>query len=427
MHLPEPTSGLDAFSAAQLIKVLKKVAAAGSSVLMTIHQPSSEVFNAFHHVILLNRGRVMYEGEVRDVPTFFEARGHPVPPHYNPADWIMNVAQAVPAKELARRGYFPSDKRPWTQTEPVFVDEEEGRNALGITDHEHDAKTSIENESRIGFITQVSMLFKRELQNIARNRKPLVARFAFSFIMSILVGILFLGIGGKDSSDFRVVQAHFGALVLVLMMSMFGTAMPSLLAFPEERPVFLREYSTDHYSVASYFCSRLTTEAIVTFPQMLLSTTLTYLLIDLQMAFGYLLAVVYTLATTSTAVAVLLGCSVTDPKMASEFLPLLFVPQLLFAGFFVASDLIPEWLRWAQYLCSLTYALRLALLAEFGPCADDDEDLSSGQPNHCRAILENSGADEDQKWLYWLILCCLFLAFRLSALLILRKKAKKFF
>ena len=88
---------------------------------------------------------------------------------------------------------------------------------------------------------------------------------------------------------------------------MFGTAMPSLLAFPEERPVFLREYSTDHYSVGAYFVSRLTTEAIVTFPQMLLSTTLTYLLIDLQMAFGYLLAVVYTLAMTSTAVAVLLG------------------------------------------------------------------------------------------------------------------------
>lgn len=251
----------------------------------------------------------MYEGEVSDVPTFFEARGHPVPPHYNPADWIMNVAQAVLVKELARRGYFPSDTRPWTKTEALFVDEEEGRNTLGITDHQHygEGISAKDNEKRIGFITQASMLFKRELRNIARNRKPLVARFAFSFIMSILVGILFLGIGGEGSEDFRVVQAHFGALVLVLMMSMFGTAMPSLLAFPEERPVFLREYSTDHYSVAAYFVSRLTTEAIVTFPQMLLSTTLTYLLIDLQMPFGYLLAVVYTLAMTSTAVAVLLG------------------------------------------------------------------------------------------------------------------------
>lgn len=45
--------------------------------------------------------------------------------------------------------------------------------------------------------------------------------------------------------------------VMILMMSMFGTAMPTLLSFPEERPVFLREYSTNHYGVVSYFMSRL--------------------------------------------------------------------------------------------------------------------------------------------------------------------------
>jgi hypothetical protein len=39
-------------------------------------------------------------------------------------------------------------------------------------------------------------------------------------------------------------NSHFGAMVMILMMSMFGTAMPTLLSFPEERPVFLREFST---------------------------------------------------------------------------------------------------------------------------------------------------------------------------------------
>jgi ABC-type multidrug transport system ATPase subunit len=85
----EPTSGLDSFSAVQLCQVLKKVANAGSSVLFTIHQPSSEIFNSFDRLILMNKGRVMFQGPVGDVPDYFGQRGFPNPPNYNPADWVM--------------------------------------------------------------------------------------------------------------------------------------------------------------------------------------------------------------------------------------------------------------------------------------------------------------------------------------------------
>lgn len=73
----------------QLIKVLKKVANAGSSVLFTIHQPSSDVFNSFDQILLMNNGRVMATGEVEELYSFFQDRGKPVPNHYNPADWMM--------------------------------------------------------------------------------------------------------------------------------------------------------------------------------------------------------------------------------------------------------------------------------------------------------------------------------------------------
>jgi hypothetical protein len=36
---------------------------------------------------------------------------------------------------------------------------------------------------------------------------------------------------------------------------------------------------------------------------------------------------IYSLAMASTALGVLLGCSVEDPKLGQEMLPLLFVPQ----------------------------------------------------------------------------------------------------
>ena len=150
---------------------------------------------------------------------------------------------------------------------------------------------------------------------------------------------------------------------------------------------------------------------------------------SVDLLFTHLHLVFSTLSVSSTAVAVLLGCAVEDPKMATEFLPLLFVPQLLFAGFFVRTDLIPAWLQWAQYLCSLTYGVRLALLAEFGDCArnENNEYYTPDQPNICANLLEVNQVNEDDKPLYWGILWGLFIVFRLSGLALLRKKATKFY
>jgi len=54
------------------------------------------------------------------------------------------------------------------------------------------------------------------------------------------------------------------------MLAMFGTALPTLIVFPQERPVFIREYSTNHYSVLSYFTSRLALEAFLTAVQVII-------------------------------------------------------------------------------------------------------------------------------------------------------------
>jgi ABC-type multidrug transport system permease subunit len=149
---------------------------------------------------------------------------------------------------------------------------------------------------------------------------------------------------------------------------------------------------------------------------------ITYWMIGFQSPFGIFYLTIYSLAMASTALAVLLGCGIQDPKLGQEMLPILFVPQMLFAGFFVAPDLIPMWLRWARYLCTLTYAVRILLVAEF----DRDCGSEEGDKN-CEELLDNVGAVPDETWWNWLILIALFCVFRFIALAILRKKATKFF
>jgi ABC-type multidrug transport system permease subunit len=206
-------------------------------------------------------------------------------------------------------------------------------------------------------------------------------------------------------------------------MSIMGTALPTLLVFPQERPVFLREYSTNHYSTLAYFVSRFAIEAFTAAVQMLITALLTYYLIGFQSGFGWHFLVLYALAISSTALAVLVGSAVEDPKLATEFLPLLFVPQFLFAGFFVNPELIPTWLRWAQWVCSLTYGVKLRLFYEWGSGCENPADATYYTCN----LLNSLNIEEDEVWWYWVMLVVLFLAFRLAALFVLSKKATKFY
>ena len=103
-------------------------------------------------------------------------------------------------------------------------------------------------------------------------------------------------------------------------------------------------------------------------------------------------------------------------------LPILFVPQMLFAGFFVTPSLIPVWLRWARYLCSLTYAIRILLVEEFGSGGGSEE-----ADKACALAIESVGAEEDEIWWNWVVLVALFVVFLLLALVILQQKALKFY
>ena len=56
VFMDEPTSGLDARAAAVVMRGVRNVARAGRAVVVTIHQPSAEIFEAFDRLYLMHRG-----------------------------------------------------------------------------------------------------------------------------------------------------------------------------------------------------------------------------------------------------------------------------------------------------------------------------------------------------------------------------------
>ena len=132
-----------------------------------------------------------------------------------------------------------------------------------------------------------------------------------------------------------------------------------------------------------------------------------------KMNFVLFLLVNFILALASTSIGIFVGSSVKDPKVAAELMPALIVPQLLFSGLFISATLIPSFLRWAQYLCSLTYAVRLVLNYEFEDC----------ETQACGVLLESNSVNELPSYVYWIILILIMTICRLTAMLVLRNKA----
>jgi ABC-type multidrug transport system permease subunit len=318
---------------------------------------------------------------------------------------MLHVAQTITTDKLAE-GLYPKDIREFPPLPPPSRSGSTG--------------TGEGRGKKVSQLSQIAALTKRELINLYRFPDAIFMRWGGDTILALLISLIYKSVGETDRSVQSNIRSIFGALVFSQLMGLFGCAEPSLMYFPQDRPVFLREYATNHYSVTSYFLSRTFIESVLAFVQITAQSLLYVYVMELNIPFWEFVGINYVLSMAGTGVAVFIGSIVEDPRTATELLPLVLVPQLLFAGFFVSIDNIPSWLQWAQYLCALTYSIRLAVIGEFSSCGD------AAAQETCDEIFERNSVDPDDSGLYWGILVALFVVFRCAAMAALAIRAKHY-
>ena len=89
IFLDEPTTGLDSFTATSVVEVLKDLAGKGRTVISTIHQPNSDIFDMFDKLMLMAQGKIIYFNSAQKSERYFESIGFKVPEFSNPADYYM--------------------------------------------------------------------------------------------------------------------------------------------------------------------------------------------------------------------------------------------------------------------------------------------------------------------------------------------------
>lgn len=244
LFLDEPTSGLDAFTASSIIEVLRGLAEEGRTLVLTVHQSRSDLFQYFRNVLLLARGgHSVYAGKGSSMLSHFASLGFNCPTTTNPADFaldLITVNLQSATKEATSREKVKSlilewdnSKEPLNQTvSHIATPAELGSLARSMTPF------------RIAF----PILLHRSFINFRRNPPSIVARTTQVLGYAICLTLFFAPL----QSDYYSVQSRLGFIQEFAPLYFVGM-LQNVAVYPDEKAVFYREHDDNAYSVEAFF------------------------------------------------------------------------------------------------------------------------------------------------------------------------------
>ena len=181
------------------------------------------------------------------------------------------------------------------------------------------------------------------------------------------------------------------------------------------------------YGAAPYFISK----SMVELPQAFLNACLVwvayYFIAGLQGSWILHVCIFWLAGVAAGSTALLIGCVASNPEVAQQSAPPVFVLQLLFAGLFLPVSQIPEALRWIQWISSLKYAINLNILNEFGEATQEAGDWTAARKAEAMAFIARNDIEADDWWFYLMMLVILIAVFRVLAIMALAHRASSFF
>ncbi|KAF1762434.1 hypothetical protein GCK72_010696 [Caenorhabditis remanei] len=313
----EPTTGLDSFMAESVIQILRGIAKTGRTIICTIHQPSSQLYQMFHRVIYLANGRTAFQGTPQESISFFEQCGHRVPDEYNPSEWIIYKLAVQPGQESQSNErirkivecYEESDHR------QKVMEELEDVREIGAPPAMHKANVFV----------QIQALIMRCGLDVWRAPQLTMAKIIQKILFGLFLGLLYL----RMEYTPRGIHNINGALFFIVGEYIYSTAYAIMMFLNNEFALVAREYHDGLYNLWTYYIARCVS------------------LMPLFSTDGLiLLFIVYWMIGLNTSVS----------QMTSVMASPLLVLFRLFGGFYGNTETFPAGVRWLQWISMYRYA-----------------------------------------------------------------------
>ncbi|XP_076629116.1 ATP-binding cassette sub-family G member 4 isoform X2 [Colletes latitarsis] len=210
---------------------------------------------------------------------------------------------------------------------------------------------------------QFWIILKRTLLFSRRDWTLMYLRLFAHILVGLLIGALYYDIG----NDGAKVLSNLGFLFFNMLFLMYTSMTITILSFPLELPVLLKENFNRWYSLKAYYLaitvSDIPFQAIFCVMYVVIVYFLTSQPSD-TMRFSMFLGTCLLISFVAQSVGLVVGAAM-NVQNGVFLAPVMSVPFLLFSGFFVSFDAIPVYLRWITYLSYIRYGFEGTALATY--------------------------------------------------------------
>jgi len=359
LFVDEPTSGLDASQAEMVAHAMKRLSEAGRTLMVSIHQPSTQVIDMFDDVILLETGgRVAYAGPLDELLGFFSR----IPENRNPIpEGECNVATY--ALETLGAGIYGNNIGDDFDFGDFWENSEEHRRMIESIRQEQLGsrnKDDLDRENAVDALTAQLYVLRRFVVTYWRTPEYNLIRVELLLIIHVFLGLTFVNEGRQGITEVTKAVSVLGLLFFAALFSSFLTALTSLTVTLPARAVFYRESFTKVYNPAMLVFGSTISEIPHVAAAAFVSAGALYACIGLQPGVDaflkfFLLYFVFLLSMTFNGH---LMSSITPGLGIAVVLTVgLTAMFALFSGFMIAEPLMPEYLSWIYLIDPFGFVL----------------------------------------------------------------------
>ncbi|MBA3881347.1 MAG: ATP-binding cassette domain-containing protein [Chthoniobacterales bacterium] len=352
----EPTSGLSSKDSEHVIEIIRGMAH-NKIIVVTIHQPSSKLFQMFHKAILFDKGgRLVFFGTPTDMLRYFAEAEHQ---HQFGAElgacpscgttrpeFIFDVLE-TPLRDISgdiiyeenNRGQLIAARRYspefWRDKYEAFRLIQDVKQVSLKRDTAPALPKAVAENKRAPIRwhdewTQLRTLLKRAFISKLRNSGNLRITMGAAPFLAFLVATL---LRYSDSGQYDFASAfHIPMyLFLGLLVAMFLSLTNSVDDIVADRPVLQRERNLN-IRLSYYVLAKILSLSVFALIQCMLFVLIGNYILAVRGMFWIHLALMFMTAVGSLALGLVVSALVSDAKSAANIVPLILIPQILMSG-----------------------------------------------------------------------------------------------